>query len=388
MVPTASERGAQSEVANTARWGVPSHWGAQSKVAHKWAGTLHNQYHQGGSPAVQSGGHNHRWPTSGRHGYITCATWNIPSTSKRRAESQLAHKWETWLHNPCRMGIPTTLEPGAEPEVAHKCGSWLHNPCGLGGRHRFRARGAGGNQTWPTSGLVGYITPAAWGVPTASKQGAQSEVAHKWARCLYNPCRLGGPHRFRAGGTIRGHPLEPTWTTCGPRGYITCATWGSPAASEREAESQSAHKWDVWLHNPCRIGIPTTLRRGAEPEVANKLVGWLHNPCRLGCATASKRGAEREVAHKWARWLHNPCCMGIPTTLELGEPQVAHNWGRWLHDPCHLGGRHRFRVGVAESKVAHKWAGRRHNPCRLGGPQHFTAGGRFRGDSQVGQVAT
>ena len=30
--------------------------------------------------------------------------------------------------------------------------------------------------------------------------GAESEVAHKWARWLYNPCRLGGPHRFRAGG--------------------------------------------------------------------------------------------------------------------------------------------------------------------------------------------
>ena len=31
-------------------------------------------------------------------------------------------------------------------------------------------------------------------------------VAHKWARWLHNPCRLGGPHRFRAGGKIRSGP--------------------------------------------------------------------------------------------------------------------------------------------------------------------------------------
>ena len=64
----------------------------------------------------------------------------------------------------------------------------------------------GQNQRWPTSGQGGYITPAAFGVPTASKQGAELEVAHKWARWPHNPCRLGGPHRFRAGGRIRSGP--------------------------------------------------------------------------------------------------------------------------------------------------------------------------------------
>ena len=50
------------------------------------------------------------------------------------------------------------------------------------------------------------LTPAAWGVPTASEREAGSEVAHKWARWLHNPCRLGGPHRFRAGGRVRSGP--------------------------------------------------------------------------------------------------------------------------------------------------------------------------------------
>ena len=41
---------------------------------------------------------------------------------------------------------------------------------------------------------------------TTSERGAESEEAHKWARWLHNPCRLGGPHRFTAGGRIRGGP--------------------------------------------------------------------------------------------------------------------------------------------------------------------------------------
>ena len=64
----------------------------------------------------------------------------------------------------------------------------------------------GQNHKWPTSGQGGYITPAALGVPTASQRGAESEVAHKWARWLHNPCRLGSLHRFTAGGGIRSGP--------------------------------------------------------------------------------------------------------------------------------------------------------------------------------------
>ena len=50
------------------------------------------------------------------------------------------------------------------------------------------------------------MTPATWGVPTASERGAKSEVAHKWIRWLHNPFHLGGPHRFTAGGSITGGP--------------------------------------------------------------------------------------------------------------------------------------------------------------------------------------
>ena len=47
-------------------------------------------------------------------------------------------------------------------------------------------------QKWPINGEGGYVTPAASGIPTSSRRGANSEVAHKWARCLRHPCRLWG----------------------------------------------------------------------------------------------------------------------------------------------------------------------------------------------------
>ena len=64
----------------------------------------------------------------------------------------------------------------------------------------------GQNQKWPINGQGGYITPAASGIPTASERGAKSEVAHKWARWLHHPCRLGDALRFMAGGKIRIGP--------------------------------------------------------------------------------------------------------------------------------------------------------------------------------------
>ena len=104
---------------------------------------------------------------------------------------------------PTALGVLTASERGAESEVAHKWARWLHNPCRLWDPQRFRA---GGNQRWPISGEGGYMTPAALGILTASERGAESEVGHKWARWLHKPCRLGNPHRFRAGGRIRGGP--------------------------------------------------------------------------------------------------------------------------------------------------------------------------------------
>ena len=144
----------------------------------------------------------------------------------------------------------------------------------------------GQNQKWPTSGHIGYLTPAVSGIPTASERGAKSEVAHKWAKWLPHPCRNGDPHRFTAGGgnqkwptsgqtgyltpAVSGNPplqsggQNQKWPTSGQSGYLTPAVSGIPTASERGAKSEVAHLWAKWLPHPCRIQDPLRFRAGGK----------------------------------------------------------------------------------------------------------------------------
>ena len=150
-----------------------------------------------GSPPLQSGGQNQKWPINGQGGYITPAASGIPTASKRGAKSEVAHKWARWLHHPCYIKDPHRLQNQKWPGQ----GGYIMPP-----RGSPPLQSGGQNQKWPINGQGGYITPAASGIPSASERGAKSEVAHKWARWLHHPCRLGDPHRFRAGGKIRSGP--------------------------------------------------------------------------------------------------------------------------------------------------------------------------------------
>ena len=209
-----------------------------------------------GSPPLQSGGQNQKWPINGQGGYISPTVSGIPTASQRGAKSEVAHTWARWLHHPCRLGDP----------------------------QRFKAGGQ--NQKWPTSGQGGHITPAASGIPSASERGAKSEVAHKWARWLHHHCCLGDRRGFRAGGEIGSgpyigqvgtSPLPPRgspplqsggqnqkWPINGQGGYITPAASGIPTASERSANSEVAYKWARWLHHPCRLGDPHRFTAGGK----------------------------------------------------------------------------------------------------------------------------
>ena len=87
---------------------------------------------------------------------------------------------------------------------------------GHGGRHQpmcdpegcstvWGAVGGGGDPHPPPKGGAGDPPPP-FVDPNPAERGTESKVAPKWARWLHNPCRLGGPHRFRAGDRIRGGP--------------------------------------------------------------------------------------------------------------------------------------------------------------------------------------
>ena len=180
-------------------------------------------------------------------------------------------------------GSPPLQSGGIKSEVAHKWANWLPHPCRIGDPHRFRVGGQ--NQKWPTSGQSGYLTPAVSGIPTASEWGdkirsgpqvgkvatsplpyrgspllqsggIKSEVAHKWARWLPHPCRIGDPHRFRAGGKIRSGPQVGKVATS----PLPCR--GSPPLQSGGIKSEVAHKWAKWLPHPCRIGDPHRGRAG------------------------------------------------------------------------------------------------------------------------------
>ena len=157
-----------------------------------------------GSPPLQSGGQNQKWPTCGQGGYLTPAASGVPSASERGEESEVAHVWARWLLNPCRHGDPLCFRAGGRIRSGPQVGKLATSPLPYQGAAPLQSGGQ--NQKWPTCGQGGYLTPAASGVPSASERGEESEVAHVWARWLLNPCRLGDPLRFRAGGRIRSGP--------------------------------------------------------------------------------------------------------------------------------------------------------------------------------------
>ena len=157
-----------------------------------------------GAPPLQSGGQNQKWPTSGQGGYLTPAVSGSPSAAERGTESEVAHKWANWLPHPCRIGEPHRCRSGGKIRGGPQVGEVATSPLPYRGAPPLQSGGQ--NQKWPTSGRSGYLTPAVSGSPTAAERGAKSEVAHKWANWLPHPCRIGDPHRCRAGGKTRSGP--------------------------------------------------------------------------------------------------------------------------------------------------------------------------------------
>ena len=476
-IPTASERGAKSEVAHKwAKW-VPHPCRIGDAHRFRAGGKVRSGPQSGkvatsplpyrGSPPLQSGGQNEKWLTSGQSGYLTPAVSGDPhrfrAGGKVRSGPQVGkvatsplryrgspplqsggqnEKWPTsgqsGYLNPAVSGIPTASERGAKSEVAHKWAKWLPHPCRIGGSPPFQSGGQ--SQKWPTSGQSGYLTPAVSGIPTASERGAKSEVAHKWAKWLPHPCRIGASPPFQSGGQ------NQKWPTNGQSGYLTPAVSGIPTASERGAKSEVAQKWAKWLPHPCRIGDPSASKRGAKSEVAHRWAKWVRHPCRIGDAHRFRAGGKVKSGPQYSKvatsplpyrgspplqsggqnekWPTSgqsgyltPAVSGIPTASERGaKSEVAHKWAKWLPHPCRIGDPHRFRAGgkmrsgpqvgkVATSPLPYrgspplqsggqsqKWPTSGQSgyltPAVSGDPHRFGAGGKIRSGPQMGKVAT
>ena len=96
-----------------------------------------------GSPPLQSGGQNEKWPTSGQNGYLT----------------------------PAVSGIPTASERGDKIRIGPQVGNVATSPLPYRGSPPLQSGGQ--NEKLPTSGQNGYLTPAVSGIPTASQRGAK-----------------------------------------------------------------------------------------------------------------------------------------------------------------------------------------------------------------------
>ena len=449
-IPTASDRGAKSE------------------VAHLWAKWLRHPCRLGDPHRCRARGKIRSGPLVGK-----MATSPLPSRgspplhSGGGGGSEVAHLWAKWLRHPCRLGDPHRFRAGGKIRSGPPVGKMATSPLPSRGSPPLQSgsgkirsgplvgkmatsplpsrgspplQGGEQNQKWPTSRQNGYVTPAVSGIPTASERGAKSEVAHLWAKGLRHPCRLGDPHRFRAEGKITSGPLVGQMATS------PLPSRGSPPLQSGGAKSEVAHLWAKWLCHPCRLGDPHCFRAGGKIR-SGPLVGKMATPplpsrgspplqsggqnqkwptsrqsgyvtpAVSGIPTASERGAKSEVAHLWAKWVPHPCRLGDPHRYKAGGkirsgPQV----GKVATSPLPSRGSPRRQSGGgnqkwptsrqngyvtpavsgiptasergAKSEVAHLWAKRLRHPCRLGDPHRFKAGGKIRSGPQLGKMAT
>ena len=216
------------------------------------------------------------------------------------------------------------------------------------------------------------------GFPAASRWGTNSEVAHKWADGLHNPCRPQGPQHLRAGdktsfgpqvgglaisalpsagpqhlrggyeinsgpqmGGLATEPMQSResphlhiggqnrkWPTGGRIGYVTPAIWG------RGTKSQVSRKWTDSLCNPCPLG-------STQHSIRANTVGSGPQVRRLATYHLLSRGSPRlQSARRTQKW---------PTCGRSGDVTPA-VWRR-----------------REKSEVARKWADRLRNMCYLGG---------------------
>ena len=123
-----------------------------------------------GSPPLQSGGQNQKWPTSGQNGYRT----------------------------PAVSGIPTASERGGKIRSGPQVGKVATSPLPYRGSPPLQSGGQ--NQKWPTSGQNGYLTPAVSGIPTASERGGKIRSGPQVGKVATSPLPYRGSPPLQSGG--------------------------------------------------------------------------------------------------------------------------------------------------------------------------------------------
>ena len=395
------------------------------------------------SPPLQSGGKNRKWPPSGQNGYVTLAVSGI-TTAAERGGGGGSRKWPTCRRNgyvtPCRLGDPHRCRAGGKFRSGPLVGKMATSP--LPSRGSPPLQSGGGNQKWPTCGQNGYVTPCRLGDPRRCRAGGRIRSGPLVGKMAMSPLPSRGSPPLQSGGQ------NQRWPTCGQNGYVSPAVSGIPTAAERGAKSEVAHLWAKWLCHPCRLGDPHRCKAGGRirsgPLVGKMAMSPLPSrgspplqsggqnqkwptsgqsgyvtPCRLGDPHRCRAGGGNQ---KWPTCWRNgyvtSAVSGIPGAAERGGggSEVAHLWAKWLRHLCRLGDPHRcraggggFRSGPLVGKMAtsplpsrgppplqsggqnQKWPTSGQSgygtPCRLGDPHRFKGAGKIRSGPLVGKVA-
>ena len=152
---------------------------------------------------------------------------------------------------------PQRLIAGPKLDVAHCWPLLLQKPHRLGRSERFRA---GEKYIFY---IATYFLPSIVS-PMLLSRVPKSVVAHEWAWCRRNSCRLGAPQTvskgdritscaqvglvatqpwpFRSSPSFQSGAQNQQWPTNGPNGYITLAILGVRGAGKRPTKPGKAHK--------------------------------------------------------------------------------------------------------------------------------------------------
>ena len=379
-----------------------------------------------GSPPLQSGRKIRSGPQVGKVATSPLQSRGSPPLQSGGGKSELAHLWAKWLYHPCLLGDPNRFKEGGKSEVALKWAKRIHHPCRLGDPHRCRA-GGGGIRSGPQVGKVATSPLPSRGSPPLQSGEGESEAAHLWAKWLPHPCRLGDPHCFRAGKTIRSGPLVGKVATSplpsrgspplqsggeirsGPQvGKV--ATSLLPSRGSRPLQSggeiRSGPPMGKLAMSPLPSRVSPPLQSGGEirsgPQVGKVATSPLPSrgspmlqsggqnqkwptsgqsgyvtPVVSGIPTASERGAKSKVAHLWAKWLPHPCRLRDPDRFSAGgKIRSGPLVGKVATSPLPSRGSPPLRSGGAKSEVAHKRARCTTSPLRSRGSPPLRSGGQ------------
>ena len=178
----------------------------------------------------------------------------------------MAHLWAKWLRHPCRLGDPHGCRAGWKIRSGPLVDKVATSPLPSLGSPPLQS--GGGNHKSPTCGQSGYVTPAVSGIPTAAERGGGGGIrgGPLVGKVATSPLPSQGSPPLQSGGQ------NQKWSTCGQSGYATPTISGIPTAAERGGESEVAHLWAKGLHHPCRLGDPHRCRAGRKIR-SGQLVG-------------------------------------------------------------------------------------------------------------------